>query len=282
MDRLLLIDQMSLFYRALHVNSNLSHEGLFTGALYGFATQVCSTINVVRPRMVVVCKDTKPYLKVEDYPDFKANRATPSADPLMNEMVTQGLSQVDKWIQLSGIGTLEAWGLEADDLIAAQVKLRGHQWEVIAATSDSDMFQLFSVPGFKLYRGGEKGYYTRGDFVKEYDIDPRDWVRVIALTGGHNNLPKVPGVGEKTAIKIVLGEKVGPKVQSEVDKYEDRIQLNMKVAKLPYYKFRDWSSVMPKFPDREYSERKLMVWLTRHGIQFTSAMQSAMERIHRS
>ncbi|KKL54254.1 hypothetical protein LCGC14_2267260, partial [marine sediment metagenome] len=186
---MLLFDFMNLFYRSLHVNKELYFANEFTGALYGVAMQIAATLNVVRPKIAIVCKDTKPYFRTNDYPEFKANRKR-SQDSVSQKMISGSLKQCDELFQLIGLPVLQAVGMEADDLIAAQVKLNNPDWKIVVASNDSDLYQLFTVPDFRLYKGKQKGFYAKGDFMEDYDgLSPKDWIEVIALTGGHNSLP---------------------------------------------------------------------------------------------
>lgn len=279
-DTLLLFDYMSLFYRGYHVNSGLQFAGHDTGALYGMVVQVVSTINQCSPTELIIARDSKPYLRQKDYPEYKSGRKSRDMDKAEALKIKKSMELCDAFLQLLGIPSIEVKGLEADDIIGALVKYKAVTFgKVIAATSDSDLYQLFTFPNFYIYKGSVKGTYSREDFLTEYGIDPMHWTEVVAMTGGHNSLSKIPGIGEKTAIKIVTDNVFRETKKALLKSYKDLVQLNIRLAEVPYYRFRNWYTLEPdEVPI--YNERKLMSFLQKYGIQYTAGLKKACETIH--
>lgn len=276
---ILLVDYLSLFYRALHANPNLSFAGEHTGAAYGFLMQLCKAINDTRPDQVLVCSDSKPYFRTSDYPKYKAERGSKDRLSDAAERIAQGHAQCSKILSAMGIPYLAYAGLEADDLIAIYVKRFHNRYSrIIAASTDSDLYQLFDFKTFELFRG-KNGPYHCQDFRDDYGVKPSQWVSVVALTGGHNSLPNVPGIGEKTAIRIINEKEFGDSKKELLEKHKEQIYLNMRLAKLPYFRFRNWWKVKPD-PAPVYNERKLMQVLASYGIKFNPLLKNACEQLH--
>ena len=237
--RLLLIDGHSMAYRAffaLPAENFTTAQGQHTNAIYGFATMLISLLKDEKPTHVAVAFDvSRKTFRTDIFPDYKANRAkTPdefrSQMPYLNELV-KGF----------GITQFALEGFEADDIIATITKQAESEGaEVLICTGDRDSFQLVTEKTAVLYpkRGvSEMARMTPTAVQEKYGMSPDQYPDFAALRGDpSDNLPSIPGVGEKTAAKWVVEygslqelianvDKVGGKVgQSLRDNINDVIR----------------------------------------------------------
>ena len=237
--RLLLIDGHSMAYRAffaLPAENFTTAQGQHTNAIYGFATMLISLLKDEKPTHVAVAFDvSRKTFRTDIFPEYKANRAkTPdefrSQMSFLNELVTG-----------FGIQQFAVEGYEADDLIATITKRAEKDgMDVLICTGDRDSFQLVTDKTTVLYpkRGvSEMARMTPEAVQEKYGMSPDQYPDFAALRGDpSDNLPSIPGVGEKTAAKWVVEygslqelianvDKVGGKVgQSLRDNINDVIR----------------------------------------------------------
>lgn len=281
---LLLIDYNNLFYRGSNVHPDLEHNGQFTGGFYGFVQQLASTANETAAQMIVACKDTPPYFRTTDFPAFKKGRS--KVDPEWAAELQKNKVMCDKFLQAAGIPIAAEKGLEADDLMAILASnCADHR--VVIASNDSDMYQILQ-DGVCMYRGKDRGYYTRKDFVEQYGEEvASNWVEVLALSGGHNGVPSikfpgtVKGIGETTALQIVRGDMRKERVQSLYKHKRKRIERNRKLCRLPYPLYRITKDNLRVPYKGTLREREVMRQLNIRGIQYTSSVKSMLDRLHK-
>ena len=208
MKKLLLIDGMAAVYRAyyaLNKNPRVNSKGLNTSCILGFTTTLYDLLRSQRPTHVGVAFDLpKPTFRHEMYADYKANREA------MPEEIQQGLPWVKKMIDAFRIPILTCEGFEADDVIGTLSHLAEQAAfdEVVMVTPDKDFAQLVT-PTVKIYRFGRMG---RPDSIMGIDevkekfgvSNPRQVIDLLGLWGdASDNIPGIPGVGEKTAKKLI-------------------------------------------------------------------------------
>ena len=249
--RLLLIDGHSMAYRAFYAlpaENFTTAQGQYTNAIYGFATMLLSLLSSEKPTHVAVAFDvSRKTFRSEIFPEYKANRAkTPdefrSQMPYLHELVTA-----------FGITTFEVEGFEADDVIATITKQAEREGaEILICTGDRDSFQLVNEKTTVLYpkRGVSDLARMTPDAVQEkYGMSPEQYPDFAALRGDpSDNLPSVPGVGEKTAAKWVveygslhelianidkLGGKVGQSLRDSINDVIRNRELTQLVANVP-------------------------------------------------
>lgn len=206
MNKLYLIDGMSLVFRAYHamVNSNLqSPSGEPTYAVFGFINIMYSLIKGENPKHLVVAFDTQtPTFRHEMYEDYKANR-----DEFPEPLVPQ-LKRIKEFLTLAGIPQIEAPGFEADDVIGSIAK-QCKDYEVWCITADKDYYQLVE-DRIKLLKpsrtpGKEFDLVDLSEVQRKFGGTPEQVRDVLALIGdSSDNIPGVKGIGEKTAIPLVL------------------------------------------------------------------------------
>jgi len=204
--RLLLVDGNSLAYRAFYalpLESFSTSAGQPTNAVYGFCTMFLNVLSSEAPTHVAVAFDvSRKTFRSERYPLYKANRSqTPE------EFISQ-LGLIDKFLNSFKIKSLRKEGFEADDLIATLATQAAEaNFEVLILTGDRDAFQLANKSITVLYalRGvSEIARMTPSAILEKYGLTPLQYPDFAALRGdSSDNLPSVPGVGEKTATKWI-------------------------------------------------------------------------------
>jgi DNA polymerase I len=205
--KLLLIDGHSMAYRAffaLPAENFTTALGQHTNAIYGFATMIISLIKEERPTHVAVAFDvSRKTFRSEIFPEYKANRAS-TPDEFRSQM-----SYLHELIDRCGIKHFQLEGYEADDLIATiSKKAESEGFDVLICTGDRDSFQLVNNKTTVLYpkRGvSELARMTPTAVIEKYGMTPEQYPDFAALRGDpSDNLPSIPGVGEKTAAKWIV------------------------------------------------------------------------------
>ena len=205
--RVLLIDGHSMAYRAffaLPAENFTTAQGQHTNAIYGFATMLISLLKDEKPTHVAVAFDvSRKTFRTEIFPEYKANRAK-TPDEFRSQM-----SFLHDLVKGFGISQFEIEGYEADDIIATITKRAEKEGaEVLICTGDRDSFQLVSDKTTVLYpkRGvSEMARMTPAAVIAKYGMTPDQYPDFAALRGDpSDNLPSVPGVGEKTAAKWII------------------------------------------------------------------------------
>jgi len=195
-----LVDGSSYLHRAYHAIGRLSNsKGFPTNVVLGFTKMLLKLLQEKHPRYIAIVFDAKgPTFRHEIYEEYKANR------PPMPEDLAVQIPLVKKVIEALNIKMLEVEGYEADDIIgtlARKCQEQGH--EVIMVTGDKDFRQLISP--MAIMWDTMKDKVTGFQSLKtEYGLDPSQFIDVMGLSGdSSDNIPGVPGIGEKTAIKLV-------------------------------------------------------------------------------
>lgn len=197
MKKLVLIDGNSLINRAFYAMPALTTKsGVFTNAVYGFLTMLFKTFSEVKPDYIAVAFDLKaPTFRHKMYDGYKATRR-PMPDELRSQMPI-----IKDLLTLMNIRIVEKEGFEADDIIGTLAKNSGTHTVII--TGDRDSFQLVdeNTEVFFTRRGiSDVDDMTLINFREMTGIDPDQVVELKSLMGdSSDNIPGVPGIGEKTA-----------------------------------------------------------------------------------
>jgi 5'-3' exonuclease len=204
--RLLLLDGHSLAYRAFYalpVENFSTTTGQPTNAVYGFTAMLINVLRDEQPTHVAVAFDvSRETFRSAEFADYKANRAA-TPDDFRGQVAL-----VKEVLGALRIPVLEAPGYEADDVIATVgTQALDLGYEVLVCTGDRDAFQLITDGLTVLYpkRGVSELSRMTPDAVRErYGLDPAQYPDFAAIRGDpSDNLPNIPGVGEKTAAKWV-------------------------------------------------------------------------------
>ena len=204
--RLYLIDGYAMLYRshfALIRNPLINSKGMHTSALFGFINQIMKLINKDKPDLMVAAFDTsKKTFRHEKYAEYKATR-----EKMPEEMIAQ-LPYLWKILKSMGIPTLEQPGFEADDIIGTLSKMASkEELDVFIVSGDKDFMQLINERIFLYAPSGKQSgvkIYDRNGVIDKWGVPPEKIIDLLGLMGdSSDNVPGVPGVGEKTAVKLI-------------------------------------------------------------------------------
>jgi len=205
--RLFLLDAYALIYRAYYAfikNPRINSKGFNTSAIYGFTNTLLEVLDKEKPTHIAVVFDVgECTIRTDNFPAYKANReATP-------EDISSAIPYIHKILDAFNIKTLGLAGYEADDLIGTLAKQAEKEgFTTYMMTPDKDYGQLVSenIFMYKPARMG-KGVEVMGipEVCARFDIErPEQVIDILGLMGDAvDNIPGVPGVGEKTAIKLI-------------------------------------------------------------------------------
>ena len=274
-EKFLLIDGSSLIFRAFFAIRNLTtKDGVHTNGVYGFLNMYRRALEIIDPDYIVVAFDRSgPTLRNKDYAEYKGTRdKTPpelSHQFAMLKDVLDGLNVIH----------IDMDDYEADDILgtlARQAEDKGIQSYLL--TGDRDYFQLVDENSHVLYT--KKGIteleiYDIDKVFERYEISPKELIEVKGLMGDtSDNIPGVPGIGEKTAIKLIkefgtidqvyenLDQVSGKKLKENLENYQTQAFLSRKLGTIytdiPMdYELEDFRK---KEPNREdlYEKFKLL------------------------
>ena len=200
-EKIVLIDGHSILNRAFYGVPDLTNaEGLHTNAVYGFLNIMFKVLDEEKPEYLVVTFDVHaPTFRHKMYAEYKGTRKP------MAEELRQQVPVIKEVLQAMGIYTIEQAGLEADDLLGTLSKrCESLGMEVAIISGDRDTLQLATehtmirIPKTKQGRTEVEDYHA-AEVQECYGVTPTEFIDVKALMGDtSDNIPGVPGVGEKT------------------------------------------------------------------------------------
>lgn len=202
--RLIIIDGNSIINRAFYALPDMtSSEGLHTNAIYGFTRMLFKIIDDYKPTHISVAFDMKaPTFRHKEFADYKAGRKK------MPDELGQQLEPLKELLDTFNIHRMEMAGYEADDLIGTVSKMgEDNDFKVYIVTGDKDAIQLASNKTTTLItkKGvGEVEEYNYDSVIERYEMTPTQFIDLKGLMGDKSdNIPGVPGIGEKTGIKLI-------------------------------------------------------------------------------
>lgn len=202
--RLIIIDGNSIINRAFYALPDMSNsEGLKTNAVYGFTRMLFKIIDDYKPTHISVAFDKKaPTFRHQEFADYKAGRKK------MPDELRQQLEPLKELLDAFNIHRMEMAGYEADDLIGTVSKIgEDNDYTVYIVTGDKDAIQLASNKTTTLItkKGvGEVEEYNYDSVIERYEMTPTQFIDLKGLMGDKSdNIPGVPGIGEKTGIKLI-------------------------------------------------------------------------------
>ena len=291
---LVLFDGTNIVHRAFHAFENtrpltISKTGEVISTVYGFAQMLLKAIKELKPTHYAIAFDTAaPTFRHQMFDQYKAQRP-PTPDELVNQ-----LGRVRQLVEAFRIPTFELDGYEADDVLGTLSQQASQQGiDTIIVSGDADIMQLVS-PRVRVLYPKPRGSFSNTDLYDEaavsqkYGIKPEHIVDLKALKGDpSDNIPGVPGIGEKTAVKLIqqfgtveqiyahIDEVTPPKIQTSLRENEATarqskelativtqtpVSLNLDDCQLSHYDrnrvielFREleFSSLLDKLPETE-------------------------------
>jgi DNA polymerase-1 len=200
-ETLYLVDGSSYIYRAYYAIRHLSSpSGHPTNAIYGFIQMLLKLLKDYNPEHVAVVFDAgRTTFRTEMYPEYKANRAA------MPDDLRVQMEPIREVVRGFNIPTLELQGYEADDIIGALAgRFAAQGGKVVVVTGDKDLMQIVTdhVTLLDTMKGKESGI---ADVIERFGVPPELVIDILGLAGdSSDNIPGVPGIGEKTATKLIL------------------------------------------------------------------------------
>lgn len=242
MDKLVLIDGNSIinraFYGIMGSKMLMTEDGTYTNAVYGFLAILFKILEDLEPKYLAVAFDLKaPTKRHKMYDKYKANRKG-MPDELASQMPI--LKDV---LRAMNICIIEKECYEADDILGTLAKWgQSENLDVTVLTGDRDSFQLIDknirvrIPRTKMGKT-ETEDYTIEKIKEEYGLEPLDLIEVKGLMGdASDNIPGVPGVGEKTALNLIKEYKsidgVYENIDSQKGKLREKLEENKDLAYL--------------------------------------------------
>src|SRR3982751_5280963 len=240
MSTLLLLDGNSLTYRAFFAlpTDMATASGQVTNAVFGFTSMLINLLRDHQPTAIAVAWDRpEPTFRHEAVPTYKAQREEAP------DILRQQLGLVRQVLEALEITMIEAPGHEADDIIATlATEGRDRGDDVIVVTGDRDSYQLVEDPHVRvLYnRRGVSDYalYDEAGILERTGVTPKQYPEYATLRGDpSDNLAGVPGVGEKTAAKLIATyggldgifsnlDALTPKLRASLAEHEERVRRN--------------------------------------------------------
>lgn len=249
--KLAIIDGKSVFYRGYYAMPNLStKDGIPTGGVYGFAAMALELVKRLKPDYVAVAWDkpkTNIRKRLQMYPQYKAGRKSPPADfyeqiPILHEL-----------LDAFGWPLYELDDYEADDIMGAlAVQARKKGIETLLITSDLDALQLVNgnVSVYALKKGFSNiELYKPDSFTAKYGLKPEQFLDLKALKGdSSDNIPGVPGIGEKTAIELLKQYKTLDNVYDQLALVKDNVRKKLEAGKELAYLSKQLAAIWTDAP----------------------------------
>ncbi len=243
--KVILVDGHSLAFRAFFAlpDTLVTSSGQITNAVYGFTAMLIKLLADERPQAVIVCFDKgAPQFRLDRYPEYKANR------PETPDAFRQQLPLIREVLTTLRIPMVELEGYEADDLLATLTKhCREEGSKVVIVTGDRDILQLVrdGVLVIMTRRGiSDVIRYDGPTVVERYGVTPEKWIDFVALKGEtSDNLPGIPGVGDKTAAQLINkygdidqviahADELTPKLRDAVKASAHQVRTNKELGQL--------------------------------------------------
>lgn len=273
---LLCVDVSYQCYRAAAAHPMLTSRRVFTGGLYGFMTTLAKTIRETQATHVVFCRDVKPYLRSLEYPEYKQLRVAKRDDELL-KMYQQTMSLVLDVLMDLGFDPWGIEGFESDDLIGhSAIKYRNRFEMIYAASNDSDLFQLLYIDNFAIYSKSIADVTTGLTLMRDTGLTPDQFSHMTAITGTHNDIAGIKGVGPVTAKKALHDPSVMRTLRDQHGKVIDR---NRGLIKLPHAQLPT-DIQLPLFRG-SFDRRQLYRSLGFYDIDVTTSMVNAFEQVTR-
>ena len=241
--KFILVDGQGLLYRAFYALPQLTTTyGQVVNAIYGFTMILIRLLEEEKPEYMVITFDTPvPTFRHKEFKEYKAHRKK-----MPDELISQ-IPLIREIIDNYNIATCSKEGYEADDVIGTLAKeAEKRDCDTIIVTGDKDAFQLIS-PHTKIMttvKGvTEVKIYDEEGIRKKYGVDPKKIVDILALKGdSSDNIPGVPGIGEKTAVALIKEfgsvenilsntDNISKKsLREKIKKYKDQIKISKMLA----------------------------------------------------
>ncbi len=226
-EKLLLVDGSSYLYRAFHAMPSLNNsKGEQTGAVYGMTNMLRRLLREYAGHHMAVVFDAPGKTFRDDiYPEYKANRP-----PMPEELVAQ-IEPIHEIVRALGIPLLQVQGVEADDVIGTLAeRARDEGFEVVISTGDKDMAQLVDRK-IRIENTMDGGTLDSDGVKKKFGVFPEQMVDYLTLVGDSvDNIPGVPKVGPKTAVKWLDAYNTLDAIVANADEIKGKVGENLRAS----------------------------------------------------
>ena len=267
MENLILIDGNSILNRAFYgtMTSKLmmTEDGTYTNAIYGFLSIMFKIMDDIKPEYMVVTFDLKaPTHRHKLYEGYKANRKG-----MPNELASQ-MPILKDILKAMNIKVIEKEGYEADDILGTLAKWGQEQkLDVTILTGDRDSFQLVDehikvrIP-HTVKGKTETEDYTVEKVIEKYELTPKKLIEVKGLAGdASDNIPGVPGIGEKTAINLIKEYEDIEGIYKNIDKIKGKMKEKLEQNEAQAYLSRTLGTIDIQAPiEKNLDEMKIVDW----------------------
>jgi DNA polymerase-1 len=267
MDKLLVIDGNSIinraFYGIMGSKMLMTEDGTYTNAVYGFLAILFKELEDIKPQYLAVAFDLKaPTKRHKLYDQYKATR-----HGMPDELASQ-MPILKRILKAMNIEIIEKEGYEADDILGTLSKFgKDNGLDVILLTGDRDSFQLINesvtvrIPRTKNGKTETEDYNIE-KIKEEYGLEPKDLIEVKGLMGdSSDNIPGVPGVGQKTALNLIQEYKTIDEVYKNLDKQKGKLKEKLETNKELAYLSRTLGTIDINSPiEKNLDKIKLEEW----------------------
>ena len=200
-EKLYIIDGTAVIYRSFYAFKNrplINSKGENTSAIFGFLRTIISIIEKFNPKYFAITFDEKgPTFRHKRYPEYKATR-----DKMPEELIEQ-LEPIQNLVKSAGVPHLSLPGFEADDIIGTLAQKFSDNCDVVIVSGDKDFYQLVN-DNVTLFDLSKDKYIDKEEVKEKFGTTPDKVIDILALTGDSaDNIPGIPKVGIKTAIKLM-------------------------------------------------------------------------------
>ena len=200
-EKLYIIDGTAFIYRSFYAFKNrplINSKGENTSAIFGFLRTIVSIIEKFNPKYFTITFDERePTFRHKRYPEYKATR-----DKMPEELIEQ-LEPIQDLVMSANIPHLSLKGYEADDIIGTLSQKFSDKCDVVIVSGDKDFYQLVNNK-VSLYDLSKDKYISKEEVKEKFGTTPDKVIDILALTGDSaDNIPGIPKVGIKTAIKLM-------------------------------------------------------------------------------
>ena len=241
-NRFIVCDVSFLCWRNFHTSmKDLTHHDIPTGTIFGMLRDIVTLQNDLATMNIAFCFDSRNSKREKIHPGYKASRklkmeTEDEAERRRRQAMYTQINQLRTEVlpDLGFRNLFHAEGYEADDLIASFC--RNHQQtEIFIVSADHDLFQLLT-DHVSIYTPKDRKTYGSKEYYREWGILPLQWPYVKAIAGcNSDDVPGVPGVGEKTAAKFIrkqMNKKT--KTYEAIIASKEQVRRNLKLVKLPF------------------------------------------------
>ena len=220
-------------------------KGEPTAGIFGFARELMRILEQEKPEYMAVAFDTGKTFRDEMFPEYKATRAK------MPEDLRPQIERIREMVDKFNLPRLEMEGFEADDVLGSVAKIANEQGVgVKIITGDRDLLQLVGERTAVYVAGDNKTYITKEDVINsKFGIPPHQVIDYKAIVGDKSdNIPGVPGVGEKTVLKLLEQFESLDGIYSHLDEVESRWRKKLEEGKESAYMSRDLATIHTDLP----------------------------------